>query len=220
MVKNECMVCGKNNLNNNNNNNNKNIEIICEKCFDVSQYIRMEKYEINQVNKIKDTKKLYIKKNNNCDNILIPEKIERKQSLVKKMADFKLNYEKYKDNTLCKSYINFGTPNLDTIIENICSKLSIENNRLCELLEKLKELNLEYDSTIPSYKKFIKKGGDIKKIINSAELEKDLIKDTNYLSLYDMTDSDTAKEMVISKVEVKTKRVEKYILKKNTIKFD
>lgn len=155
-----------------------------------------------------------------CVKKQIDEKTKRKNLLISKMKDFKMNYEKYKNNNLCKSYVNFGTPDLDTIIENIRLTLSIENNRLCELLETLKELNLEYDHNIPSYKKFIKKGGDIQKTINSAELEKDLIKDTNYLALYDITDSDTAKEIVINKVKIKTKRVEKYILKKNTIKFD
>lgn len=178
-----------------------------------------EKCVVNDIDPIKNKNSIFkicipLKKKS------ISEKIERKQKLIKSMGDLKLSYEKFKDNKLCTSYINFGTPNLDTIIENINSKLSSENNRLCELLEELKLLNLEYDHNVPSYKKFIKKGGNIKEIINSAELEKDLMKDTNYLSFCEITDSDTAKEMVVSKMEVKTKRVKKYITKKNTIEFD
>lgn len=202
---------------------NNDIEIICKKCFDIEKYTLIDDDILEILNNLNFKLQISMSSKEFYLNKIEWSKIsnlKRKQKLIDKLTDYKLSYDDYENNQLCKSYINNGHPNLDTVIKSLYSKLSIENNRLCDLLETLKSLNLEYDPKIPSYKKYIKKGGNINKIIDSAELEKDLIKNTNYLSLYDITDSDTAKEIVVGKIEIKTKCVEKYIATKNTIKFD
>ena len=214
--------------NTNNFSNIDNVIIICESCFDEDKFEQLCDEMFMDcdfpLQIFMSSKQLYVDKKEwkkySKSKIISTQKTKRIQELIKKMSDVKLSYEEHSKNKLCESYVNCGSPDLDTVIKSLYSIISIENDRLFKLLETLKLLNLEYDSKIPSYKKFIKKGGDINKIINSAELEKDLIKNTNYLSLYDITDSDTAKEMVVGKIETKTKRVEKYITKKNTIKFD
>ncbi len=209
-----------------------NVKNICDGCFDKNKFVGLTNEmicDIGIINTIKlqifisskqlfvDKKewKTYFKLNN-----LSKQKTERKQQLIEKMSSYKLSYSKYEKNQICESYVNSGNPDLDTVIQRLYLKQSEEDDRLCILLEKLKSLNLEYNCIVPSYKKFITKGGDINAIIDFAEIEKDLIANTNYLSIYETTDSDTAKEIVIGKVEKKTKTLEKYIAKKNTIKFD
>lgn len=212
-----------------------NIKIICEICFDKSKFIELLNDELilltnNDVNDVNNpqifmsSKQLFVdkkewKKYSKSKN-LSNQKTERKQILITQLSAYKISYEKYSKNQNCEMYINFGNPNLDTVIQRLYFKQSEEDNRLCELLEKLKSLNLEYDCKIPSYKKFITKGGNIDYIIESAEIEKDLIFNTNYLSICDITDSDTAKEIAIGEIEKKTKTLEKYITKKNTLRFD
>jgi hypothetical protein len=145
---------------------------------------------------------------------------ERKQKLTKKLKELKLTFTK---NKICEEYINFGTPNLDAVIKSLLSKQNLENDRLCTLLEKLKKKKIEYDAKIPVYVKYIKKGGEIDKVIENGELESLLIKETNYLAMLDMTDSDTAKEIAMCSINKKSKNVglfDKYILNKNTVRFD
>lgn len=212
--------------------NTKKVIYICDKCFDGTNFIEVTNEIINEINSDDNfnlqicvsAKKIFLqksewKKYSKLKNNSI-EKTKRRKQLMNKLSLYKLNYEKCLKTQVCESYLNGGNIDIDTVIQQLYVKQSEEDDRLCELLEKLKSLDLEYDCKIPSYKKYILKGGDINAIVESAELEKDLIKDTNYLSLYNQTDSDTAKEIVIGKVEKKTKRLEKYIAKKNTLKFD
>lgn len=208
------------------------INIICETCFDKNNFVSLTSDMVDKI--IADlefslkiflsSKHLFVDKKEWTkyfkSKTLSNQKTERKQNLVEKLMSYKLSYDRYAKNKICESYVNSGNPDLDTVIKSLYSKQSEEDDRLCILLEKLKLLNLEYDSKVPSYKKFITKGGDINLIVESAELEKDLMENTNYLLFCDLTDSDTAKEIAVAKIEKKTKVLEKYIAKKNTIRFD
>ena len=157
-----------------------------------------------------------LRRHKKSSNILF-QKEERKAKLIIKLKELKLENTKDK---LCEEYVNFGNPDLDTVTKTLLNKQNMENDRLCTLLEFLKKHNLEYSNKIPSYKKYIKKGGNINKIVENGELEKVLILDTNYLSMLDLTDSDTAREIALCNVNKKNTLTEKYILKKNTLIFD
>jgi hypothetical protein len=94
---------------------------------------------------------------------------------------------------------------------------------LINLLNKLRDKHLEYDEKIPSYKKYILNGGNLDKIIENGEIEKILINESNYLSVIDITDSETAKEIALGNYISKgknNKMIDKYVAKKNTIQFD
>lgn len=207
-----------------------NNKYICDECFDENDYVLVTN-DILKIIKSNDqlsffihSKNLFVNKKEFKKylklNKLHLEKNKRIQLLIEKLLSFKLSYNQYFKYNICESYVNHGDPDLETVIKKIYEKQSQEDDRLCELLEKLESLNLQYDHTIPAYKKFIKKGGDVINTIESGELEKDLITTTNYLLLCDETDSDTAKEIAIGQIDKKTKTIEKYIAKKNTIKFD
>lgn len=200
-----------------------NVLILCQACFNENDYSEItvgENYNHSTIKIYMYDQKTYVnkkefKKYSKCAT-LSNQKNERQQKLLTKLKEHKIIYTK--DN-LSEQYINTGNPNIDTTLEYLLAKQNEENDRLCKLLEYLKDKKLEYDFTIPAYKKFIKKGGNLKKVMEGAEIEKILIKETNYLAMLDMTDSDTAKDIAISKMSDNNK-LNKYIIKKNTLRFD
>lgn len=197
---------------------NKNIcaNILCNDCFSEEKYV-----DITKTNKSSDqtkiflyNQKLYISKNLNFD-----ISNERKQELISRLNKIKISYKNFKDE-LYYQYVMTGKPDIETIIKHFIEKQNIENDRFCQLLEELKKLDLVYDNMVPSYKKYIKYGGNLKQIIKTGELEKMLIKETNYLSILSSTDSDTARDIAIVNASKKTNKFNKYIIKKTTVTFD
>lgn len=192
------------------------IFVICDECFDENMFAETTNYDCGLF-LYSNSGRVYVNKK---EFKKFAKSGERKQKLAKKLKELKLTFTK---NKICEEYINFGTPDLDTVIKSLLSKQNLENDRLCILLETLKKKKLEYDAKIPVYAKYIKKGGEIDKVIENGELERLLIKETNYLAVLDMTDSDTAKEIAMCSANKKSKNTglfDKYILKKNTVRFD
>jgi hypothetical protein len=149
------------------------------------------------------------------------KKTLRADNLANQLKNYKLFSNNYNKNALCASYINNGSPPVDEIITQLREKQQSENDRLCELLETLQSYNLRYEDNVPAYKKYINKGGDIHEIIESGELEKELILTTDYLSIHDHADSDTAKELAItSSRSMVSDRANRYINNKVSITFD
>jgi len=147
------------------------------------------------------------------------KKQQRKESLINKLKELKLDYDK----NICDQYIKFGTLNLEDVICALYKKQTDRNDKLCTLLEELRNRNLEYDEKVPSYKKFLKVGGNLDKTIENGELEKILIEETDYLSIIDDINSETAKEIslnVFYKKGKKNKIVDKYVKNKNTLRFE
>lgn len=153
--------------------------------------------------------------NTSCSNVM-----ERKKKLIEKLNEMKIEYIK---GNICDVYIKYGYPDIDDVIKDITKTHQKKNKRMYKLINKLKKNGLEYDETIPAYNKYISKGGNIKKTIDDGELEKILIKETNYLSILNNADSDTAKDVSINNFICKggkNKLTDKYMFNKNTIKFE
>lgn len=201
-----------------------NAHLICNDCFDNTEHVDAhtdDNGDYPNVTLYINDGKLYFNKKEFKKytklNMLINIKNERLQKLMNKLKEMKMVYKK---NKLCDDYINSGNPDLDTVIGKLFNKTNEENNRLCQLIVELKKRNLEYNNLVPVYKKYIKNDGDIDKTIEVGELEKILIQETNYLSVLELTDSDTAREISICKASKTTNAFDKYIIKKNTVKFD
>lgn len=145
------------------------------------------------------------------------EKEERKKILNIKLNEMKLS--NFKDN-MCDRYVNFGDPDLDTVVQTLYEKQIKRNDRLFSLINKLRDMQLDYDSKIPAYKKYIKRGGDLDTTIENGEIEKLLINDTNYLEILDITDSDTAKNILLGKIKKSNSFSNDYIKRKNTLSFE
>lgn len=204
------------------------IKILCSNCFIENDY---QEIDIDMLSKntlllqivFINNQKIYINKKDfkkhTKNDLLVDQRQIRKQELISRLNNIKLSHKNFK-NQMYYQYIATGIPNIETVINCFLEKQNIENERLCILLDELKKNHLKYDNDVPSYKKFIKCGGDLKKIIKNGEIEKILIKETNYLSLLDNTDSDTARDIAIVKASKNTDQFNKYIIKKNTIQFD
>lgn len=196
-------------------------KMLCVSCFDRNKYIEYNGDKItknNQQNFFMHNKKIYILKTQ----LKLLHRTSRKEILLKKISDMKLRFD---SGSMCNSYIKFGVPDIDTVIESLFTKQNLENDRLFNLINSLRERNLEYNENIPSYKKYIKNGGNLEKIISDGEIEKVLVNESNYLSLYDdlSNDSDTAKDIALSNyidVNGSNKLINDYILKKNTLYFE
>ena len=198
------------------NNKSYNVNIICDNCFNNKKFIIIN--DITSVNFTNTTYYLYDK------NIYIKKKsmteYQRNVELQKKIKELKLNNV---DNNICNEYIAFGQSDLDSVLKQIIDIKELENNRLFELINKLRKKNYEYDERIPSYKKYIKHGGDLNKIIKDGELEKILIENTEYLSLIGIIDSDIAQDISINELlhkNITNDKINKYANNKNTLHFD
>ena len=148
------------------------------------------------------------------------EKIKKRQDELKnKIVELKLTYSR----TICDKYIKYGKPPIETIIKSLSKEQRWSNENLCELLDELKTRNIEYSEDVPSYKKYIKKGGNINETLEKGEIEKVLMQKTKYLSIMENMDSETAREL--STIDFcdsgqNSPIIDDYLKKKGTIKFD
>lgn len=104
----------------------------------------------------------------------------RKKELFDHLNDNKLEYIK---NGICDSYIKYGTPSLNDVINNIQTKSEIQSKRLTRLIKRLKKEGEVYDENVSYYKKYVKYGGDISQTIEEGIKEWFYINKTNYLEL-------------------------------------
>jgi len=103
--------------------------------------------------------------------------ILRKKKLIENLSENKLEYIK---NGICDSYIKYGTPELNIVVENINTNTINKTNRLIELITKLKDHGHKYNENISYYQNYIRNGGDINYTINQGIKEEYYINDIEY----------------------------------------
>jgi len=103
--------------------------------------------------------------------------ILRKKKLLDNLSENKLEYIK---NGVCDSYIKFGVPELEIVVENINTSTNMKIDRLVELIEKLKEYGKKYNENISYYQKYIRNGGDINYMIREGIKEEYYLNDETY----------------------------------------
>lgn len=115
----------------------------------------------------------------------------RKKELFNQLDEKKLEYKKY---GICDSYIKYGKPSLNDVIENIQTLTDKKLNRVLRLTKRLKKEDEIYDENISYYKNFINNGGDIEYTIQEGVKEWFYINKTNYLEFLNRyKDEDLAK---------------------------
>ncbi|ARF09721.1 hypothetical protein Indivirus_2_100 [Indivirus ILV1] len=123
-----------------------------------------------------------------------------KESREKEIKEiFKLNKLEFKNYGDIYSYINYGKPDINTIIQNTLSKLSEKNERRIRLSKELIELNIPYDETYKGCYEYINNIGtkEFIDIIRSIEVEHFLRTQTDYLQLRKKYNDKTAQDIAI-----------------------
>jgi len=209
----------------------KNIQMqyLCESCGNsnksftkIYDFLGFENHNLNDVNLFMSNENIYISKQNIKQVFRQINKkqkqTQRKEELMVIIKKLKIEYNK----PICDEYIKFGKINLENVITKLVNIQTQKNDRLFELLNELQCHNLEYDSNISALKKYVTKGGDIKKTIERAKLEKTLADNTNYLSLLNNdVDSETAIDLSISNFpnEINNDIINNYVKNKTRIEF-
>lgn len=106
------------------------------------------------------------------------EKLQREIKLKELLLLNKLEFKNFGD---CYSYINYGKPSLDDVINNELVKQSNKNMRRIKLSNELNKLNIQINENIKSCYDFINNldgDCDLGNIIN--DIKKDIKKDKEY----------------------------------------
>jgi hypothetical protein len=125
-------------------------------------------------------------------------KSEREKKLKESLFLNKLEYKNYGD---CYSFIHYGQPSLNTVIENELKKNINKNERRIELASELIKFNISLDETLTSCYEFINNlnSKSLDETIKSIQVEYFLKYDTEYEKLSRIYDSNKAQNIVIEK---------------------
>lgn len=104
----------------------------------------------------------------------------RKRQLFDHLNDKKLEYKK---NGICDSFIKYGTPALNIVINDVQRKTEIQIKRFNKLVERLHQEGEKYDDNIKYYRQYIKNGGDLEYHVEEGIKEWFYKNKTNYLEL-------------------------------------
>ena len=121
----------------------------------------------------------------------------RKRQLFVELSSLKLTYIK---GGICDSFIKYGYPSLNEVIDNVQTSTNLEDQRLETLMSHLKKLRLKYDPRVSYYREYIEQGTDLKTAIKRGKREWFLFNRTNYsdiLSTY--RDEERAEEEAIER---------------------
>ena len=124
----------------------------------LNKYGSFENYKdtIEQKKKNRDVK---IKKGNEL-------KLQREKELKKELMMNKLEYKKYGD---CYSYVNYGKPDIKTVIKRELEKEIVKNNRRIELAQELSKYSIKLDENLKTCYEYIN-GIDSESIYEKIDL--------------------------------------------------
>jgi hypothetical protein len=180
-----CLLC-------NFNYNYKNTDF-CQECITT---LDMKDEEINNLNKrdkflIFKRGKYKIKPNSNLNKNIISKRRKNIRKILLN-SKLKLNKLEYKKNTVCDTFIKYGKPDIDTVIEILENENRNTTDNLITLINVLDDINEEYNPDVPAYKTYIKTGHNLNNVIKVGRIEKIIMKETNYLKYlkeYSQTDA-------------------------------
>ena len=116
----------------------------------------------------------------------------------------KLEYKNYGD---CFSFVYYGDPSIETVIENELKKLDCKSARKIKLAEQLLKLNIPLDETLPSCYNYINNIGckNLYQTIRAIEVEYFFKYKTDYIKLLNTYSPHQAKDIALQKYILKTK---------------
>lgn len=120
----------------------------------------------------------------------------RKTMLFNELNNVKLEY---KQNGICDSYIKYGKPSLEEVIDDLTIKSNNQTDRLKLLVDKLALKNIKFDDRIEIFNNYVKNGGDLKKVIKEGEIEYWYWNKTEYPVLIEKYNEDIAKNIALNK---------------------
>lgn len=148
------------------------------------------KIKFDEIQKNKEKRNKRIKKQESIEFI-------RRKTLGNRLAEYKLEIKPFGD---CFTYIKYGYPSIDVVIQNEISK-SIELTRRKKILyKKLQQFNLPYNETYDSCcYKFVNGISDrsLNETINDVKIEQFFMDYTNYLELLKSNPDDIAKDKAL-----------------------
>ncbi|QKF93621.1 XPA domain-containing protein [Fadolivirus algeromassiliense] len=183
---------------------------------DVEQLI-INKYEsIDVLDKLIKQRHQEKQKRNNK---IINQKIEREKKLKELFIVNKLEYKNYGD---CYSYIHYGEPSLEQVLENELNKLKIKNQRRILLANELYKLHIPLDENLKSCYEFINNlsSKELHDVVRCIEVEYFLKNNTNYMELSKIHGHAIAQEMAIREYAQNQKLPKNIDNKYNRIKLE
>merc|ERR1711959_143807 len=119
----------------------------------------------------------------------------RKKELFRHLNSNKLIYK----NSICDSYILYGTPSVYDVVDKLINKRENEENRRDKLINILDKYGIKYDKRILIFQKYIQYGGKIDDIIKAGCLELWYWNKTDYLNLLKSHDDEVARNIAVNK---------------------
>lgn len=137
----------------------------------IKQY-KKDDVEFLAINKFGDMDKVVEQKTINKRKILIKQKNKDKEIRIRAknirdtFLDNKLNFDYSGD---CYSYINYGTPSIENVVEKTIQKNIRKNKRRLKLARKLTQKNLPFDESIKPCYQYINNMGPKRSLKEATE---------------------------------------------------
>jgi len=175
---------------------------------DIKKIVNKKYTDLREIQKIKDMRY------NRQQNIQTKKEIKiikRRNKLIRELQRNKLEFRYSGDHY---SYINYGTPNINTIIKHESQKQNTKNIRRMRLLQKLQTKNIELDESLDSCYNYINNLGcdEIDEVVRLVEIEYFLKYKTDYIKLRKKYDEAKAKEIAIHRFFYGSDKKSKIIL--------
>jgi hypothetical protein len=152
--------------------------------------------------------------------------LERKKNLENTFEENKLDFKNYGD---CYSYIHYGYPSIENIMNNEFKKVQIKNKRRITLANRLEELKIPLDESHIECYNFIHNIGlkPINEVVRTIEIDNFLKTQTNFNNLLKINGNNIehAREIALREYMDKDKKTLPTKLKNNinkniTVDFD
>ena len=145
-------------------------------------------------------------------------KIEREKKIREIFQFNKLEFKNFGD---VYAYINYGKPDLETVVNNEIIKITNKHNRRIILANELKKLNILLDESLKSCYEYINEISTkpLDDVVRCIEIEYFLKHNTNYDKLLEKYDIKKARELAIRKY-TETQNLPKNINNKFNIKLE
>jgi hypothetical protein len=124
---------------------------------------------------------------------------ERRKQIIAAFYDNKLEFKNYGD---CYSFIHYGKPDINTILEKEQYNQGDKMDRTISLANELSKLNIKFDERLQSCNNYIHKIGncELNDIIEEAKKEDYLKRETNYISYLQKNPYKKAKQKAIQEL--------------------
>lgn len=148
---------------------------------------------------------------------------KRKEKLINAL---KMNKLKYKNHGDCYSFIMTGSPSINNVIKNELNKIDKKSERKKELIEKLNELDIPLDESLPSCYQYINNIGykTLDQAVRNIEIQYFFKYKTDYDNLVQKYSIQQAKDIALQKYiqnqNGKIQTMPKNVTNELIIKFD